>query len=262
MRLGLRRPGAGGVAVSRARLTRVTRSAGIAGVNPRRGPGTTGRNHLRADAGRLPVPGHRPRRVQPARRRLGAGGATAHRAVWSRLRRWRWTNGRPIAVIHHSESTLSAHLVRRRRSQAGTGVPLSMGSVGDLLRPWDGREPFRDAGVRAPRSNASVDARRNGGGAVRVHRGLAQYVAASFGTRLSTTAAVRRSSRRGLWTVPAPVAVLPSDVQVRWNARCTGLQRPRPVGAVGRVVERRSWNARCTGSNTQGKSLTMVYTMT
>ena len=38
------------------------------------------RHHLRPDPGRLPVPGHRPRRVQPARRRLGHGGASSHRA--------------------------------------------------------------------------------------------------------------------------------------------------------------------------------------
>ena len=108
----------GGVAVSRKRVARVMRSVGVAGVSRRRGPRTTRRNaqarpapdrverrfevaepalgrrhHLRPDPGRLPVPGHRPRRVQPARRRLGHGGASSHRAGGRGAGGWPWTNG-------------------------------------------------------------------------------------------------------------------------------------------------------------------------
>ena len=55
------------------------------------------------DPGRLPVPGHRPRRVQPARRRLGHGGHLRTALVVEALE-MAVTQRRPEAVIHHSDS--------------------------------------------------------------------------------------------------------------------------------------------------------------
>ena len=98
---------AGGTVVSRKRVARLMRSAGIAGVSkaarsphdaaecsgpagagPRRTalrgggsePALGRRHHLHPDPGGLPVSGHRPGRVQPPGRGLGDGGTSSHRA--------------------------------------------------------------------------------------------------------------------------------------------------------------------------------------
>ena len=78
------------------------------------------RHHLRPDPGRLPVPGHRPRRVQPARRRLGHGGASSHRAGGRGAGDGR---GPTAAGRGHPSlrSRLPVHLAGLRRSLPRTG---------------------------------------------------------------------------------------------------------------------------------------------
>ena len=91
------------------------------------------RHHLRPDPGRLPVPGHRPRRVQPARRRLGHGGASSHRAGGRGAGDGR---GPTAAGRGHPSlrSRLPVHLAGLRRSLPGTGRRAVDGFGRRLLR--------------------------------------------------------------------------------------------------------------------------------
>ena len=148
------------------------------------------RHHLRPDPGRLPVPGHRPRRVQPARRRLGHGGASSHRAGGRGA-----GDGRGATAARGGHPSLRprlpVHLAGLRRSLPGTGRRAIDGFGRRLLRQCDGRELLRDPGVRAARPNDAVNARRSTGGVVRVHRGVVQHAAASLRARLPVATGVR-----------------------------------------------------------------------
>ena len=241
----------GGVAVSRKRVARVMRSVGVAGGDIRRrrrgepaprpshdtpecpgppGPGSGRaalrggraepalgrRHHLRPDPGRLPVPGHRPRRVQPARRRLGHGGASSHpRTLVVEALEMAVTQRRPEAVIHHSDRLPVSTSLAFGARWPGTGRRAIDGFGRRLLRQCDGRELLRDPGVRAARPNdksqrqhahaheptESTAALAAGNGACqrtpkhgrrcRVHRGVVQHTAASLRARLPVATGVR-----------------------------------------------------------------------
>ena len=75
------------------------------------------RHHVHPDVGRLPLPGRRPRCVEPARRRLGDGDAPAHRA---RARRARHGARAAAAERRHPSlrSGLPVHVDRLRRGAA------------------------------------------------------------------------------------------------------------------------------------------------
>ena len=204
----------GGVAVSRKRVARVMRSVGVAGVSRRRGPRTTRRN-----AQARPAPDRVERRFEAdAPNRLWVADITyvptladflylaivldvfSRRVVgWAmagHLRTALVVEALEMAVDataarggHPSlRPRLPVHLAGLRRSLPRTGRRAVDGFGRRLLRQCDGGELLRDPGVRAPRPDDAVDARRGPGGAVRVHRGVVQHAAASFRARLPVTA--------------------------------------------------------------------------
>ncbi len=87
------------------------------------------RHHVRADAGRLPVPRGRARRLEAARDRLGHGHSPAHRARAGRAGHGH--RAAPAEVIHHSDQGCQYTSLAFGSRCRQTGVRPSMGSVGD-----------------------------------------------------------------------------------------------------------------------------------
>ena len=134
------------------------------------------RHHLHPDPGRLPLPGHRPRRVQPAGRGLGDDGSSAHGLG----ARGAGDGGgaTPAGLGHPSLGPgLPVHVAGLWRPLPGVGRCGVDGLGGRLLRQRDGRELLRDAGVRAARPQDVGDARRGAGGRVRVGCGSSSSTA-------------------------------------------------------------------------------------
>ncbi len=161
---------------------------------------TTGRSsptlHLHPDVGGLPVSGDRARRLQPPGRRLGDGGAPAHRARAASA-----PDGDLAAAAHECDpsqrSGLSVHVDRVRQAlRAARSAPVDR-QRRRRVRQRNGGELLRHARVRAARSHALRDAARGASGGVRVDRGLVQPAPASFVDWLSVTDRVRTTSRGG-----------------------------------------------------------------
>ena len=236
----------GGVAVSRKRVARVMRSVGVAGVSRRRGPRTTRRNaqarpapdrverrfeagraepalgrrhHLRPDPGRLPVPGHRPRRVQPARRRLGHGGASSHRAGGRGAGDGRDATAGPrrssitptkAASTPRWPSALAAGNGASRYRWVRSAIASTMRWPRASSRPWSASCSTERRCQRTPKHGRRCSSSSRGG----TTRGGVTPRSAT-GRHWSSNGSIRPA----LWTVPGLWTPY-GRPQVRWIPRC------------------------------------------
>ena len=214
---------AAGAAVSRKRVARVMRSAGIAGVSRRCGPRTT-RRALRV----RPAPDRVDRRFEAAApNRLWVADVTcvptragflylavvvdvfSRRVVgWAMAGRLAHGagdrgagDGRAAAATGVGDPPFRpgapVHVAGLRRPLSAMGRAAVDGFGRRLFRQRAGRELLRDARVRVARPHAVGDARRGADGRVRVHRRVVQHAAASFLAGLPLAAGLRTSPRDG-----------------------------------------------------------------
>ena len=214
-----------GVAVSRKRVARVMRAAGLAGVSRRRGPRTT-----RRDSQARPAPDLVERRFEAeAPNRLWVADITyiptgrgflylaivldvfSRRVVgWAMAEHLRtvlvlealemaMAQRRPAAVIHHSDQGCQyTSLAFGARCRDG-GVAPSMGSVGDCFDNAMAESFFATLECELlDRTTLSTHAEARTA-CVRVHRRVVQHAAASFRAGLPVAARLRAAPRDSPW---------------------------------------------------------------